>query len=431
MRIKNFICSVLLFASAPVLAQEAAHLSGERLYGEVAEYLKLRVDAADLSDDEQIKRDERLRKEQRGLAARHAKTLAAQSDLRGADLFYLGLLYNTAGDDAATLRTFKRFLTEAGGGETAQVARSLVAQMAAAKNQIDEAVAARTAYLAGQPQIVANRFETDAAIADAFRRAKRDDEAVTYARTAFALAAQNSGDYPERRGAALMLSATILTDIYLARKNIDFAARAMRVLRRASLNLPSADLHKYAVNRLALMKRPFNPAADETAADNHFPANSNQIFAPELGAAWWLDGETATLESLRGRVVLLDFWATWCVPCQITFPKLRRWHTDYEADGLTIIGVTRIYGAVGGRKAKTTADELNLLRDFKREKKLPYRFAVGATDENRARYGASAIPSAVLIDRRGRIRFIASGAGEESLRQLEEMLKILLAETNS
>lgn len=421
--------AILFIAAPPSAAQNVRPESNEIIYRELEErYARLLNEArqnSEIDADAEAKL-ERLPRQRREEAARIAKKLAARADTRGIELFYLGLIYNLADNQTATLETLNRYLADERevAGEAAQIARFNVATIAAAKNQISEAVAARTVYLANQPQNIVIRFEIDSALAVACRRAKRDDEAVTFARSAFALAAQEDSGNIERRSAALLQSADVLAAVYLARKQKDAAAAALHDLRRASLRLPSADLHKYALQQLVQMKRPFNPAQDETAAADA------PSFAPDLRVAAWLDQTPVKLADLRGRVVLLDFWATWCVPCQITFPKLRRWQTDYETQGFTIIGITRTYGAVGGREAKTAADELNLLRDFKRKNKLQYGFAVAASDENRERYGVSAIPSAVLIDRAGRVRFISTGAGEDGLRQLEDMLKLLLAEMN-
>jgi peroxiredoxin len=71
---------------------------------------------------------------------------------------------------------------------------------------------------------------------------------------------------------------------------------------------------------------------------------------------------------------------------------------------------------------------LERLRAYKRELKLPYAFAVAADEDNDARYGVRSIPTAFLIDRRGRIRYISVGAGEADHQELTGIIKRLLAE---
>src|SRR2546426_8169567 len=66
--------------------------------------------------------------------------------------------------------------------------------------------------------------------------------------------------------------------------------------------------------------------------------------APEITGDFALNGKPVKLADLKGKVVLLDFWAVWCGPCIATFPHLREWNKDYKDKGLEVVGVTSYYG---------------------------------------------------------------------------------------
>ncbi len=124
---------------------------------------------------------------------------------------------------------------------------------------------------------------------------------------------------------------------------------------------------------------------------------------------------------------MLDFWATWCGPCFEAFPSLREWHQDMSRDGLEILGVTRYYGTVGGLPADIPA-EIDYLKKFRTKEALPYDFVVGKDQSTQMLFAAGSLPTAVLIDRKGVIRYIESGTSSTRLQQMREMMIKLLAE---
>ncbi len=139
--------------------------------------------------------------------------------------------------------------------------------------------------------------------------------------------------------------------------------------------------------------------------------------APEVAVKTWLQGEATNLNVLRGRVVLLEFWATWCKPCREMFGKLKRIDEEYGARGLEIIGLTRHFFARAG-DAASEREELELMRAAGREHGLKFRIGVMEDERGQAIYGATGLPTLVLIDRRGTVRDIRSGSGHERFEHL-------------
>lgn len=110
-----------------------------------------------------------------------------------------------------------------------------------------------------------------------------------------------------------------------------------------------------------------------------------------------LDGEELSAESLRGKVVLVNFWATWCTPCRVEMPALQRMHERHEARGFAVVGL-----AVD--RASTQAVEA-----FVRERGVTYPIAHVGSDAEALFGGVRGYPTSFLLDREGRIRHTVIG----------------------
>lgn len=144
--------------------------------------------------------------------------------------------------------------------------------------------------------------------------------------------------------------------------------------------------------------------------------------APELTAGGeWINSEPKTMQSLKGRVVLVDFWTYTCINCIRTLPYIQRWHETYEKDGLTIIGVH----TPEFEFEKNTSNVRKAVKDFG----LTYPVM---QDNNFATWNAYSNqywPAKYLIDAEGNIRYTHFGEGEYD--KTETMIQQLLKEAGA
>jgi len=142
-------------------------------------------------------------------------------------------------------------------------------------------------------------------------------------------------------------------------------------------------------------------------------------------------GEFAGLEKLRGKVVLLDFFAHWCGPCKAAFPELRQLYADLKPKGLEIVGVTTYYGYYGAenREKRDMAKDVEFAKmaDLIKEYQLPWSVQYGSR-ENFAAYGVSSIPHVAIIDKKGNVRKIKIGYYPNKAAEFRAELEKLLAE---
>src|SRR5205814_4476971 len=142
-------------------------------------------------------------------------------------------------------------------------------------------------------------------------------------------------------------------------------------------------------------------------------ANQTYDAAPDVQFTK-LDGTAFRLTDLRGRVVLLNFWATWCIPCRSEIPSLSAMQKDLEGRGLSVIGVSY-------------DDTADLVQQFQKDIPQSYQIVLGGREVG-SQLPASPLPTTYIIDRQGRIR--QKIIGEQTREAFEAVIKPLLDEPN-
>jgi cytochrome c biogenesis protein CcmG, thiol:disulfide interchange protein DsbE len=125
-------------------------------------------------------------------------------------------------------------------------------------------------------------------------------------------------------------------------------------------------------------------------------------------------GETVGLDKLRGQVVYVDFWASWCGPCKRSFPWMNEMQQKYGGKGLAII-------AINVDKKREDADR------FLRQVTPTFAVVYDGTGAAPAAFGVKTMPSSYLIDARGTIVEVEQGFHDERKGALEERIRALVA----
>ena len=126
-----------------------------------------------------------------------------------------------------------------------------------------------------------------------------------------------------------------------------------------------------------------------------------------------LDDKPLQLSSYRGKVILLDFWATWCHGCQLEIPWFAEFSHKYAGKGLTVVGVS------------LDSDGWKVVAPFIKTAKVPYQIILG-NDAMAAQYGIQNMPDTFLIDREGRVAAVYNGLVDK--RNVDDNLRAMLTE---
>ncbi|MBL1276121.1 MAG: TlpA family protein disulfide reductase [Ectothiorhodospiraceae bacterium] len=143
------------------------------------------------------------------------------------------------------------------------------------------------------------------------------------------------------------------------------------------------------------------------------PVSANEEPAPEFTLPTLPNNAEINLKDFRGRVVLLDFWATWCPPCRRSFPWMDEMHSRYEEDGLTIIAVS-------------VDKKRDLIERFIQQMDPAFTVAHDPTGDIARSYRLRAMPTSYLIDREGNLVTSHMGFRSRDKVKLETEIQDLL-----
>lgn len=441
-----------------ISAATAAEATVKQMFDEANGYIRAKAtefDAKKIEFSDSLFKQTKL--EQRQLAAKYAAKASLKKDLSADDRYYLGMLHWIAENLEGTLENLQIFIaSDSAEIGRKQTARSVVTVVLAKQKKMPEAETVLAEYLKNEPTKLTERSRIGGEMAKAYQALKEFKKMAPHADAGYAASKGLLNDATSRsRGLDEILDAGMLVyEAYRDSGDQKKAEDALEDMRATAAEFESPSFYYYAVDQkikflietgrksaaiayyaASLASAEKDLRAKTSAADvvsrlkkreKHYKLLGET--APELPIAdQWFPGSTKTLSAYRGKVVLLDFWATWCIPCFEAFPSLIEWHQDLNREGFEILGVTRYYGTVNGLPADTISETADLKR-FRERERLPYDFVVMKDQSAQMLYGATALPTAVLIDRKGVIRYIEAGTSSARIGQMREMLIKLLAE---
>jgi thiol-disulfide isomerase/thioredoxin len=141
-------------------------------------------------------------------------------------------------------------------------------------------------------------------------------------------------------------------------------------------------------------------------------AQQSKPIAPDFSLTD-LQGRKLAVADYTGKVILLDFWASWCVPCQKEIPRFIEWQKKYSGEGFQVIGISM-------------DDDEKAARTFAKRYKFNYPIAIGTERLAESYGGILGLPANLIINRDGQI--VAKVVGETDLGKLEAEIKSQLAQ---
>lgn len=393
---------------------------------------------------------------QKKLAFEYAQKISSKEELSLTDSYYAATLFLIAGDDEKAKKLFEQFLQSSGKDELKRqdAFANLAIIFAKQKNCVKAdgffAEYQYTSMRNESEEALQTKASLHSLIATCYFKTKDYEQAIPHGERAYEILRENrfAVNFSE-----LAQLESLLFEIYRLRGENLKAEQMLENLRRTAVSSGSASVYYKAVDEK--IKYLIENGRKKEALDfynyvlgsidkdlrneavrnyvksrlkrkqRHYEILGEDAFEILNVDKWFLS--EIKLSKVRGKVILIDFWATWCGTCVSMFPKLKGWRDSYKDKGFEIIGLTRYYGEVEGSRADKET-ELEFIGKFKEKFMLDYPIAIAIDAINHHNYGVQGLPTTVIIDRLGKIRYIEAGVSAEELERIQDTIESLLNE---
>ncbi|MGQ9721234.1 MAG: redoxin family protein [Candidatus Jordarchaeum sp.] len=151
--------------------------------------------------------------------------------------------------------------------------------------------------------------------------------------------------------------------------------------------------------------------------------------AAEIAIDKWINGQGIKISDAKGKVILVDFWATWCGPCIAAFPDLKEIREKFNRKDLILLGLTKYYGRYKNFSNLNKEEEAKkIAEDFVPAHPITWPLGIAEGDGLFQDFGITSLPTVLLIDKHGKIRLKIIGHDKDNKEKLMNAIRTLIEE---